>query len=242
MARFCRFVLRTTDVAAAGTFYDEVLGHRGDGIIAIPPEALARGARPMWLGHVDVGAAGGVEAVLARFLTAGATRLGPPGAHDPVLVRDAGGAILALTGQGGPASSAAGAEGHARPGRVVWHVLNTPSGEQAARAYAGLFGWSFGAVREMGAIGRVRELSFLAGEPSVGSVADLAGRPGVHPQWLHVFGVSDLDRALAVVRARGGLALEPVTLPDGARFAACDDPQGAAFGLGQAGEWRTVGS
>jgi hypothetical protein len=40
-----------------------------------------------------------------------------------------------------------------------------------------------------------------------------AGRPGVHPHWLHVFAVPELDRAIATVRARGGLALEPVTLP-----------------------------
>lgn len=53
----------------------------------------------------------------------------------------------------------------------------------------------------------------------------------MHPHWLHVFAVPELDRAIATVRARGGLALEPITLPDGARLAACDDPQGAAFGV-----------
>ena len=55
----------------------------------------------------------------------------------------------------------------------------------------------------------------------------------MHPQWLFFFRTPDLDSALARVRELGGLALPASTLPEGHRVAACDDPQGAAFGLFQ---------
>jgi hypothetical protein len=45
------------------------------------------------------------------------------------------------------------------------------------------------------------------GGPSVGLMADIGGRPGVHPAWLFHFRVTALDPAV------------------------CDDPQGAAFAL-----------
>jgi predicted enzyme related to lactoylglutathione lyase len=53
----------------------------------------------------------------------------------------------------------------------------------------------------------------------------------VHPHWLFNFGVPALEPAIEAVRAAGGSALDPITLPDGKRVTACDDPQGAAFGL-----------
>ena len=62
-------------------------------------------------------------------------------------------------------------------------------------------------------------------------MADLIARPGVHPHWLFHFSVAALEPAVAAVRAAGGVALDPVTLPNGARVAVCDDPQGAAFAL-----------
>jgi hypothetical protein len=33
------------------------------------------------------------------------------------------------------------------------------------------------------------------------------------------------------VRTHGGIVIGPVELPNGSRIAACDDPQGAAFGV-----------
>jgi hypothetical protein len=62
-------------------------------------------------------------------------------------------------------------------------------------------------------------------------MANTARWPGVHPHWLFHFPVADLEAALAAVRARGGRALAPNLLPSGDRVVACEDPQGAAFGL-----------
>ncbi|HXX68671.1 MAG TPA: VOC family protein [Polyangiaceae bacterium] len=45
------------------------------------------------------------------------------------------------------------------------------------------------------------------------------------------FRVANVEDRLALVRARGAIALEPAVTPNGERVAVCDDPQGAAFAL-----------
>src|SRR5215471_3099918 len=118
MARFCRFQLRTTDVAAARAFYAAVLGNGGADIVPLPDEARARGARPHWLGHLGVD---DVKTAAGAFVERGATRLGPtrPGAGggEVAILRDPGGAVVALATTP-PASAAA-------PADIVWHSLNT---------------------------------------------------------------------------------------------------------------------
>jgi predicted enzyme related to lactoylglutathione lyase len=47
------------------------------------------------------------------------------------------------------------------------------------------------------------------------------------------FPVEDMDRTLDRVRARSGKAIGPMRLSTGDLAAACDDPQGGAFGLYQ---------
>ncbi|MEO6418811.1 MAG: hypothetical protein ABIP39_05360, partial [Polyangiaceae bacterium] len=69
------------------------------------------------------------------------------------------------------------------------------------------------------------------GGAKAGLIGDIAGRPGVHPQWLFFFEVADLDRAIAATRSAGGLVLDPIVLPSAERICVCDDPQGAAFGI-----------
>lgn len=219
--RFTRFLLRTIAVEAATAFYDAVLQRRGDGIVPLHEHALRRGARPHWLGHIGVRDAGGAEAMAAKFIERGAMRLGPgPGDGDFVVLRDPGGAVVAVT-DGADVSSAG----------VAWHQLNTEDAERTAATYAALFGWSLSGELDLGPMGRHRRFAFASGERSAGFVSDVAGRPGVHTHWLFFFGVPSLDRAVEVVRAHEGTVVIPVTLPNGIRLAACDDPQGAAFGL-----------
>jgi len=66
---------------------------------------------------------------------------------------------------------------------------------------------------------------------SAGSISGVEGRPEVHPHWLFFFGVPSLDTTLERTRRHGGTVIGPITLPNGVRIAACDDPQGAAFGV-----------
>jgi predicted enzyme related to lactoylglutathione lyase len=218
---FSRYRLRTTDVEAAAAFYDAVLERRGDGIVALHESAIARGARPHWLGHVGVGKLGGADALAARFVELGAMRLGPAaGAGDPVVLRDPGGAILAVTDSA--AESSAG---------VVWHQLNTREPSRAAANYSALFGWSLAETLDLGELGRHRRFAFGTGEVSVGMISDVEGRPEVHTHWLFFFGVRSLDVAVQRVRTHGGIVIGPIELANGVRIAACDDAQGAAFGV-----------
>ena len=121
--RFCRYLLRTTAVDQAGAFYDTVLGHRGDGIVPLHEVALARGARPHWLGHIAVADLGGLSPVSDQFVARGATHLGPPeGVADFAIFRDPGGAVVALTEASNPSSAG-----------VVWHQLNTTDAATAQK-------------------------------------------------------------------------------------------------------------
>lgn len=218
---FSRYILRTTDVEAAGAFYDAVLGRREDGIVLLHESAIARGARPHWLGQIGVRELGGVDAVATRFIELGATHLGPPtGVADFAIFRDPGGAIISVTDS--TATSAAG---------VAWHQLNTYEPGHAARNYSALFGWSLNEEIDLGPLGRHRSFSFGTGETNAGAISDVEGRPGVHTHWLYFFAVPSVDVAIERVRAHGGIVIEPIELPNGTRVAVCDDPQGAAFGV-----------
>ncbi len=218
MVKFCHFDLRTTDVGGARAFYTRLLGHDRATIWPLHEQALARGARPHWLGNLGVP---DVERVAAAFVERGAVPLGPPrpnadGGQTAVL-RDPGGAVVAVS----------------TPPRVevdigvVWHVLNTGDATRARAIYRELFGWDV----DRGAHGSIHAFSWEAGGPSAGAIADVAGRPGVHPHWLFFFEVDDLEAAMAVTREAGGVVVERVVLPGGEHGCVCDDPQGAAFAL-----------
>jgi predicted enzyme related to lactoylglutathione lyase len=220
--KFCRFDLRTTDADAARKFYASVLGHDRSVIWPLHEQALANGARPHWLGSIGVE---DVERVSAAFVERGATRLGPTrpssdGGQMAVL-RDPGGALMAIATP--PVANT--------QIDVVWHALNTNDAARATTSYRELFGWALNDRIELGAQGSFQEFAWEAGGASVGVIGDVAGRPGVHPQWLFFFDVEALEPSIAKVRALGGIALEPIALPNGQIICVCDDPQGAAFAL-----------
>lgn len=105
--------------------------------------------------------------------------------------------------------------------------------ERAIALYAGILGWTPVERQDLGDRGRHVTFAWDGTREAVGSTTDIARRPYVHPQWLYFFRTVNLDRAVARVRELGGLTLAPSTTPDGHLMAACDDPQGAAFGLYQ---------
>ncbi|HMJ16391.1 MAG TPA: hypothetical protein VK524_33485 [Polyangiaceae bacterium] len=221
-ARFCRYELRTTDVAAARVFYAAVLGARALNIVPLPLQVAARGAPAHWLGYLGVDDA---ERTACAFAERGATRLGPTRAAsdggEVALLRDPGGAVVALgTSLAAPVAA-----------DVVWHVLNTQDLESVSKSYRALFGWQLTDSVELGALGAYQQFSWRPGEASVGAVVDITGRPAVHPHWLFHFRVAALDAALLAVGSGGGVVAASVALPNGQRIAVCDDPEGAAFAL-----------
>jgi uncharacterized protein len=213
-SRFVRYELRTTDVNAATSFYAAVLGRRDLTIRALPDAARNRGAPAHWLGYLSTADQGGAIAALQRWTEHGAMPIGARVGNGAV-VRDPGGATLALLD-----SAAIEDVG------VVFHALHTPNAERAAQRYAELFGWVLTETRQP-----FQHFAFEAGGPDAGVITDIAGRPEVHPHWMFFFAPASFEAALACVREHGGKVIGPIALPDGRRVAACDDPQGAAFGL-----------
>ena len=228
---FCRYDLRTLDVDAARSFYEDVLAldfGAPSSIVAAWPlheQARARGVPPHWLGQIGVE---DLEAFAKRLVELGGERLGATvRANDGAVyaaIRDPFGAVVALR------------ESAHRPQQspVSWHQLHTRDLERAWATYSDLFGWTeTGAIEAADPEGGHRLFCFEKNGSTIGSIANTARWPGVHTHWLFYFPVKDLDSASASVRAKGGVAKNPVTLPSGERLVACEDPQGAAFGLTQ---------
>lgn len=219
-ARFCRYVLRTTDAADAVAFYTSVLGGAGDGVVDLPAAAAARGAPAHWMGYIGLETNRAVQAMTAAWLADGATRLGPPRTDGTALLRDGGGAVVGLMATPNTPSRAG----------VTWHQLLTPAPDANASAYASRFSWDV-ADALVAASTTHRLLSW--GDPLVpcGWVTDTTLIPGAHPHWLYYFGVEDVAASTALVRDLGGTVAGLYTLPDGRRVAPCEDRQRAAFGL-----------
>lgn len=228
---FVRYSLRTLDVDAARAFYGDVLGLdfsvpvEKSGIEAwtLHEQARARGAPPHWLGHIVTA---NFETKLAHLVELGAERLGPTVKGRDGLsyatVRDPVGAVVAVR------------ESTPDPERtsVAWHHLHTRELDRAWSVYSELFGWRPTETFAVADIeGGVRTFAWDTKGRSTGSVANTARHEGVHTHWLYYFPVADIGASLALVRAKGGQTLAPFELPNGSRLAACEDPQGAAFGL-----------
>jgi predicted enzyme related to lactoylglutathione lyase len=224
MVKFCRLELRTTDAGAARAFYAKIFGHDRAVIWPLHEQALARGARPHWLGNLGVP---DVERAAASFVERGAMPLGPPRPSEDgrqvAVLRDPGGAVVALST---PPSSNANASVEA-----VWYLLNTNDAERAMVNYHELFDWAIQGRVEIPPHGAIHPFAWHAGGPSVGAIVDITGMSGRHPHWLFFFGVDTLEPGIAATRAAGGLVLDPIVLPSGEHVCVCDDPQGAAFGL-----------
>ncbi len=223
MAKFCRFDLRTTDADGARAFYARLLGHDRAAIWPLHEQARARGAKPHWLGQLGVE---DVERTAAAFIERGAMRFGPTIATQDgqsVILRDPGGAVVAVTTRP-PQNAEARVD-------VVWHVLNTNESARATANYRELFGWELTDRIDRGADGTFQQFAWNASGASVGAIADIAARPGVHAHWLFFFEVDGIESAMASTRAAGGVVLEPFVMPSGERACVCNDPQGAAFAL-----------
>jgi predicted enzyme related to lactoylglutathione lyase len=226
-SRFCRYELRTTDVNAAQAFYADVVGAQLWGsdvsLAPLPERAAAQGAPAHWLGHIGVR---DVEATAGRVVALGGQQLGPlqrgtDGSSHAVL-RDPFGAVMAVS-----CETVA-----LRGAPVAWHLLHTQDHERAFALYAALFGWTATEGLDLGPeMGCHQGFAWDESGQNMGSVANTARLPHIHPHWLFFFRVADIEDSLARVRARGGNVLGPMRAWSGDLVAPCVDPQGAAFAL-----------
>lgn len=242
-AKFVWYDLMTSDIEAAGSFYEKVIGWAIQdngmpgaehyqifsmgaktigGLMALPAPDL----RPSWMGYIGVD---DVDAFSKRVAEAGGSVLVPPrdipGVGRFSLVADPQGAVFYLFR---PNGSAQPDDAPAAPGRICWHELNAVNLDTAYAFYAELFGWEKGGSHDMGAMGLYQ--MFTTGDVPVGGMINAP--PGMpEPFWLYYFSVDSVAAAAERVTEAGGKVVqEPMPVPGG-WVAQCLDPQGALFGI-----------
>lgn len=247
-SRFVWYELMTSDPAAATDFYCRVVGwtardsgmpgmnytllHAGEtgvgGLMAVPAEAAAAGARPGWLGYVSVP---DVDAYAAKVRDAGGgIHHAPddiPGVGRFAVVADPQGAALAL--YKGSSDEAPPAVAPGTPGHVGWNELQAVDGAAAFAFYSSLFGWTAAEAMDMGELG-IYQL-FATGEQPDGGMMTRVEK-SIPPFWLFYVNVDAIDAAVQRIEAGGGRVIAgPQQVPGGSWIVNAVDPQGAVFAL-----------
>lgn len=248
VGKFCWVELLTSDVDAAQAFYGEVIGwtsaasgladrdyrifshdgHGAAGLMLLPEEAKAKGARPSWMSYIS---SADVDADVEKILAAGGKLYGAaetlPGIGRFAVLADPQGASFSLwsdlTGRDQPELP------QMSVGQVGWHELYTGDVEQAFAFYSVTFGWIRGNALDLGPMG-LYQLFSIDG-PDVGGIMR---RPEQVPVafWNTYFTVPALDAAIAKIEQHGGRIVNgPNEVPGGAWVVQAFDPQGVFFSL-----------
>ncbi|WP_432768909.1 MAG: VOC family protein [Sphingopyxis sp.] len=205
-------------------------GGNAGGVLALNADMIAGGARPVWLGYLEVA---DVDAAVAAIAAdGGAVQM--PAFDLPVgriaMVTDPQGAPFYIMA---PVPPEGGGESDAfsvtEPQRVRWNELATSAPDAAIAFYKKHFGWGQDGEMPMGELGAYRFIQ--RGDVGLGAVMPLMdGYPA--PVWSYYIGVYDIDRAHAAVRANGGTVTnEPMEIPGGEFAMNAIDPQGAPVGF-----------
>jgi len=111
-------------------------------------------------------------------------------------------------------------------GKFVWADLLTPDAVRARTFYGELFGWTF---EQHGRYTMVKNNGHrIAG---IVEIQPESGKKG-EALWLTAMSVPDIDKAVCLVRERGGAVLKgPVDMENRGRGALVSDPQGAQLVL-----------
>lgn len=253
---FIWYELSTPDPDAATAFYGAVVGWTIGGapagpidyrMIGAPDGAVggvmrldaamqAGGARPVWLGYLGVA---DVDAKMAAVKQAGGGVIVPPTDIPDVgrfalLTDPAGAPFYVICGDSPEPSNSFARTGSL--GRCAWNELATPDQSAALAFYGSLFGMEKTGAMSMGPMGDYSFLSHAGQE--IGAMAD-ARQGGMPPGWTFYFRVRDVDAAAQAIADGGGTVfMGPHTVPTGERIVIATDPQGATFGLVDAGDGR----
>ncbi len=248
--RFFWYELLTTDVAAATSFYSDVVGWTASdwggggeaapytivnaagrgvgGIMRLPDEVDRMGGGPAWIGYVHVDDADArTEAIRAA---GGHVHREPddiPGVGRFSVVADPQGAVfmlLAPTGDDQPPADPM------TPGHVGWHELYAADWPTALAFYEAQFGWSATTDFDMGGMGTYQLFSMGGGGDDGGMMNKMPEMP--MPFWSFYFIVEGIDAAAQRVTQGGGrITMDPMEVPGGSWVLQAVDPQGAAFAL-----------
>jgi predicted enzyme related to lactoylglutathione lyase len=250
---FIWYELMTSDADGAKAFYDAVVGwnfgegaeeyqgyrmiNTGDGgfaggVMPLTPEMQQHGARPTWLGYLNVA---DVDEKVASIEAAGGKAL--MGAMD---IPNVGRIAMVADPQGAPfyvmkPIPPAGQENEPSTvfsptdqGRCAWNELSTSDPQAARRFYGEQFGWTTDNFMPMGEHGEYRFIDHQ--DLTLGAIA--GSMAGQVPHWRYYFRVPSVAEAKRIVEAKGGkIAMGPMEVPGGDHIVIGFDPQGAEFAL-----------
>ena len=251
---FVWYDVMTTDVKAAEKFYSAVMGWKmadsgmqdavytlisnGDiqvgGIMPVPADAAAMGAKPAWMGYIGVN---DVDEYAKKVKAAGgAIHREPtdiPGVGRFAVAADPHGAGFILFK--GNLDAAPAPVPFMEKGHIGWHELHAGNREEAFAFYSKLFGWQKDTAEDMGGGeangGFVYQTFKTGGEMATGGMMNKNSNMPI-PNWVYYFSVGDIDAGAKRVRDNGGQVLMDVMqVPGGTWIAPCMDPQGAMFSL-----------
>ena len=210
------------------------VGERGiGGLFQLTDEMTAGGARPGWVGYVQVA---DVDARVKAIAEAGGRQLMEPvelpGVGRFAMVADPGGApfyVMAPRPAAGAEPAPMPAAG--TPGTCGWRELLSALGEQEAFAfYSSQFGWESVGEFDMGGTMGIYRLWGHDGE----QLGGMMKKPDNVPMslWNFYFMVDGIDAAVGRIEEAGGKVVNgPHQVPGGQWIVQGIDPQGAAFAL-----------
>ena len=244
--KFSWYELMTSDTAAAGKFYSDVIGWTTQempsgggppytvfnidgvgiaGMLTIPGHVA-------WVGYISVD---DVDAHIEKIVEAGGKLLRPatdvPGMLRFAVMSDPqGAAIVVFTAN--PAMTSPVRPEPPAPGTIGWHELYTSDLDGAFDFYHQLFGWTKLSDMDMGPMGLYRLFDEGDQKPmGDGGMMNKAPHMPVS-SWGFYFCVDAIKAAVKRVETGGGKVLNgPTQVPGGGWIINGQDPQGAMFSL-----------
>ena len=241
------YELMTTDMAAAETFYRNVVGWTSAPFDQSPApytvfkrsgQAQVAGlmkkpddmkAPPFWAMYVAVPK---LEDAVAHIRRLGGRDVSPvievPTVGRVQMMSDPQGAAFYVMQ---PTSRDERPETAPEIGEASWHELMTTDAPAALQFYSDVFGWQPGDTMDMGPTGTY----YMFNRPH-GMIGGMMNKPpemaNVPPYWMIYFRVPDINAATERIKASGGTILNgPMEVPGGDWVVNAQDPQGAAFAL-----------
>jgi hypothetical protein len=250
---FIWYELMTPDPAGSKAFYDAVVGWRiettsnfpngyrmigrsdgkfAGGLLPIDEEMAKHGAKPTWLGYINVD---DVDATIASIEQAGGkTYMGPtdiPDVGRVAMVTDPEGAPFYVMKPSPRASDPDSRSDVFSPDsneRVGWNELQTSDVESARRFYGDQFGWGSSEAMDMGEMGEYRFFD----HHGVRLGALFNASDGQHSHFRYYIRVPSISAAKQAAERNGGtIHMGPHQVPTGEWIVIGSDPQGAEFAL-----------